>query len=175
MGRLADLVTPQNTIRAIDVFGVDLTPRRIRGLLSDVRGDKTIVDVIYAINGKPVDSVRTVENGARALPANASSCCKSNATARCCTCRSQSKGDSGHFRIASRPVRFIYETATSWAVSSASRPIGVRRRPISRPSQCIPTEVAGDFPYSARNRSLAHLLLRSQSSPLPSCAHDSEV
>jgi serine protease Do len=89
MGRLADLVTPQNAIHEIGVLGVDLTPA-IRDTLQDLRGDKGIVvalvaagtpfsqqgrlapgDVIYAINGKPVDGVERLKSALAALPQNA--------------------------------------------------------------------------------------------------------
>ena len=89
MGRLADLVTPQNAIHEIGVLGVDLTPA-IRDTLQDLRGDKGIVvalvaagtpfsqqgrlapgDVIYAINGKPVDGVERLKAALAALPQNA--------------------------------------------------------------------------------------------------------
>jgi serine protease Do len=89
MGRLADLVTPQNAIHEIGVLGVDLTPA-IRDTLQDLRGDKGIVvarvaagtpfsqqgrlapgDVIYAINGKPVDGIERLKSALAALPQNA--------------------------------------------------------------------------------------------------------
>jgi serine protease Do len=89
MGRLADLVSPQNAIHEIGVLGVDLTPA-IRDTLQDLRGDKGIVvalvavgtpysqqgrlaqgDVIYAVNGKPVDGVENLKKTLAALPQNA--------------------------------------------------------------------------------------------------------
>jgi serine protease Do len=89
MGRLADLVTPQNTIHEIGVLGVDLTPA-IRDMLHEIRGEKGIVvarvaagtpfsqqgrlapgDVIYAINGKPVDGVERLKAALAGLPQNA--------------------------------------------------------------------------------------------------------
>src|SRR4029453_976725 len=89
MGRLADLVSPQNAIQEIGVLGVDLTPA-IRDALQDLRGDKGIVvalvavgtpysqqgrlaqgDVIYAVNGKPVDGVENLKKTLAALPQNA--------------------------------------------------------------------------------------------------------
>jgi serine protease Do len=89
MGRLADLVTPQNAIREIGVFGVDLTPA-ISAVLPDLRGNKGIVvalvaagtpfsqqgrltagDVIYAINRTPVDGVERLKSVLAALPPNA--------------------------------------------------------------------------------------------------------
>jgi serine protease Do len=89
MGRLADLVTPQNAIHEIGVLGVDLTPA-IRDTLQDLRGDKGIVvalvaagtpfsqqgrlapgDVIYEINGKAVDGVERLKSALAALPQNA--------------------------------------------------------------------------------------------------------
>jgi serine protease Do len=89
MGRLADLVTPQNAIHEIGVLGVDLSPA-LRDKLQDLRGEKGIVvalvaagtpfsqqgrlaqgDVIYAINGKPVDGVERLKSALAALPQNA--------------------------------------------------------------------------------------------------------
>jgi len=89
MGRLADLVTPQNAIKDIGVYGVDLNPA-INGLLPELRAAKGIVvalvaagtplspqgrlqagDVIYAINGTPVESVERLRALLAALPANA--------------------------------------------------------------------------------------------------------
>ncbi len=89
MGRLADLVSPQNAIKDIGVYGVDLNPT-LNALLPDLRGDKGIVvalaaagtpvsqqgrlqagDVIYAINGTPVESVVRLRERLAALPANA--------------------------------------------------------------------------------------------------------
>jgi serine protease Do len=89
MGRLADLATAQNAIKDIGVYGVDLNPA-IRALLPELRGDKGIVvalvaagtplsqqgrleagDVIYAINGTPVDGVERLRALLAALPANA--------------------------------------------------------------------------------------------------------
>ena len=88
-GRLADLVTPQNAIDDIGVYGVDLNPA-INGLLPELRGTSGIVvalvaagtplsqqgrlqagDVIYAINGTPVDGVARLRTLLAALPANA--------------------------------------------------------------------------------------------------------
>ena len=79
MGRLADLVSPQNRIQEIGVFGVDLTAA-IHTLLPDLRGDKGVVvalvasgtplsqqgrltagDVIYAVNGQPVTGVERLK------------------------------------------------------------------------------------------------------------------
>jgi serine protease Do len=89
MGRLADLVTQQNAIREIGVLAIDLTPA-VGTLLRDLRGDKGIVvarvapdtpysqqgrlapgDVIYAINGKPVDGVERLKTALAGLAANA--------------------------------------------------------------------------------------------------------
>ena len=89
MGRLADLVTSQNAIQDIGVYGVDLNAA-INSLLPELRGDKGIVvalvaagtplsqqgrlqagDVIYAINGTPVGSVARLRELLAALPANA--------------------------------------------------------------------------------------------------------
>ncbi len=89
MGRLADLVTPQNAIKDIGVYGVDLNPT-INGLLPELRSAKGIVvalvaagtplspqgrlqagDVIYAVNGTLVDSVERLRALLAALPANA--------------------------------------------------------------------------------------------------------
>ena len=71
MGRLADLVTPQNTSREIGVFGVDLTPRRSAACCPMCPETRASSDVIYAINGKPVDSVERLKTMLAALPANA--------------------------------------------------------------------------------------------------------
>ena len=74
-GRLIDLVTPDNTIRALGLVGIDLTPR-IAGALPPLRRDKGVVvasvsadapysqqgrlrpgDVIYALNEKTIETV----------------------------------------------------------------------------------------------------------------------
>ena len=89
MGRLADLVTPQNAIHEIGVLGVDLTPairdtaagsawrqrhrcraRRRRHTVFSTRAPGS-GDVIYAINGKPVDGVERLKSALAALPQNA--------------------------------------------------------------------------------------------------------
>jgi serine protease Do len=89
VGRLADFVTPQNTIREIGVFGVDLNAA-ISALLDNVRGDKGVVvalvgpgtplsqqgrlaagDVIYAVNGRAIDGVERLKAALAALPVNA--------------------------------------------------------------------------------------------------------
>jgi serine protease Do len=89
VGRLADLVSPQNAIREIGVLGVDLTPA-IRETLQDLRGDKGIVvalvaagtpysqqgrlapgDVIYAINNTPLDGVERLKTALAGLAPNA--------------------------------------------------------------------------------------------------------
>jgi serine protease Do len=89
IGKLADLVTPQNTIHEIGVYGVDLTAA-IHAILPDLRGDTGIVvalvaagtplsqqgrlaagDVIYAINGKPVGGVERLKAVLAGLPPNA--------------------------------------------------------------------------------------------------------
>ena len=88
MGRLADLVTPQNAIREIGVLGVDLNAA-IGAMLPDLRRDKGIVvalvaagtpysqqgrlaagDVIYAINNKPVEGVERLKAALAALAPN---------------------------------------------------------------------------------------------------------
>jgi serine protease Do len=88
VGRLADLVTPQNAIREIGVLGVDLNVA-IGAMLPDLRQDKGIVvalvapgtpfsqqgrlaagDVIYAINNKPVEGVERLKAALAALAPN---------------------------------------------------------------------------------------------------------
>src|SRR5436190_22234146 len=89
MGRLADLVTPQNAIQDIGVYGVDLNPV-VHSLLPELRGEKGIVlalvaavtplsplgrppagDVVVALNGTTVGSVARLRELLAALPANA--------------------------------------------------------------------------------------------------------
>ena len=76
--RLSDLLSPQNTIRALGVLGLDLTPA-IKQLIPDLRGTRGVVvatvaadapysqqgrlepgDVIYELSGQPVDSIATL-------------------------------------------------------------------------------------------------------------------
>jgi serine protease Do len=89
VGRLADLVTPQNAIREIGVLGVDLTAAVVE-MLPQLRGDKGVVvalvaadspysqqgrlqagDVIYALNGALVDGVERLKAALAALTPNA--------------------------------------------------------------------------------------------------------
>ena len=89
VGRLADLVTPQNTIRQIGVLGVDLNGA-VAAMLPQLRGDKGVVvalvaadspysqqgrleagDVIYAINGAPIDGVERLKAALATLSPNA--------------------------------------------------------------------------------------------------------
>jgi S1-C subfamily serine protease len=84
-GRLSDLVSQQSPIRALGVLGLNLTPQ-IGSLLPNLRRDKGVVvatvsaaipysqqgrlqpgDVIYAINGKPVDTLADLNAAASAL------------------------------------------------------------------------------------------------------------
>jgi serine protease Do len=88
-GRLSELVSPQNTIRELGVLGLDLTPK-VAQLLPELRRDKGVVvaivspvtpysqqgrleagDVIYALNGKAVETVESLKTAMAALPANA--------------------------------------------------------------------------------------------------------
>ena len=89
VGRLSDLVSPQNSIKELGVLGIDLTPR-IAEMLGDLRGSAGVVvaivatetpysqqgrlepgDVIYAMNGKPIESVAKLRTMVGALEANA--------------------------------------------------------------------------------------------------------
>jgi serine protease Do len=89
VGRLSDLVSPQNAVKDIGIYGVDLTPA-IVDLFPDLRGTKGVVvaiaspdtpfsqqgrleagDVIYTLNGKPVESVERLKAGLAALAPNA--------------------------------------------------------------------------------------------------------
>ena len=89
VARLSDLVSPQNAIKEIGIYGVDLTPAIIT-VLPDLRGTKGVVvalasagtpfsqqgrltpgDVIYTLNGKPVESVERLKASLAALPQNA--------------------------------------------------------------------------------------------------------
>ncbi len=89
VGRLADLVTALNAIRQIGVLGVDLTAA-VGQMLPQLRGDKGVVvalvaadspysqqgrleagDVIYAINGAPIDGVERLRAALAALSPNA--------------------------------------------------------------------------------------------------------
>ena len=89
VGRLSDLVSPQNAVKEIGIYGVDLTPAII-ALLPDLRGSKGVVvalasagtpfsqqgrlrpgDVIYTLNGKPIESVERLKALLAGLPQNA--------------------------------------------------------------------------------------------------------
>ena len=83
--RLLDLLTPQNSVKALGVFVLNLTPT-IAELLPSLRRDKGVVvanvsteaffsqqgelkpgDVIYALNGKAVGSIAELKSAADAL------------------------------------------------------------------------------------------------------------
>ena len=87
-GRLTELVTPQNAIRQLGVLAIDLSPA-VAGLLPDLRHDKGVVvaavssaspysqqgkltpgDVIYSLNGQPVDTVAALRTALAALKPN---------------------------------------------------------------------------------------------------------
>ena len=86
--RLSDLLTPQNSIRALGALVLDLTPQ-IRQVLPPLRRETGVVvatvsneapysqqgqlrpgDVIYALNGKPVGSVAELKAAAESLKSN---------------------------------------------------------------------------------------------------------
>jgi S1-C subfamily serine protease len=89
-GRLVDLVTPANTVRALGILGLDLTPP-IAELLPPVRGTAGVVvaavsagspysqqgrleagDVIYSLNGRTIGGIADLRAAADALqPAQA--------------------------------------------------------------------------------------------------------
>jgi serine protease Do len=77
--RLSDLLTPQNSIRALGVVAIDLTPQ-IKQVLPELRRSRGVVvanvsgetpysqqgqlqagDVIYELNAQPIDSVATLK------------------------------------------------------------------------------------------------------------------
>ena len=83
--RLADLLTPQNSIRALGVMVIDLTPA-IAQILPQLRREKGVVvasvsaeapfsqqgrleagDVIFAMNGKPIASIADLKAAAERL------------------------------------------------------------------------------------------------------------
>jgi serine protease Do len=87
--RLTELVTPQNAVRALGILALDLSPR-ILAILPSLRFPKGVVvatvgseapfshqgsfqpgDVIYALNGKTVESVEQLKSGIDALKPNA--------------------------------------------------------------------------------------------------------
>ena len=89
VGRLADIVSPRNTIRELGVLGIDLTPR-VAEMLPELRHTTGIVvalvspetpysqqgrlqpgDVIYTFNGTPVDGVAKLRTALGAIEANA--------------------------------------------------------------------------------------------------------
>jgi serine protease Do len=86
--RLSDLLTPQNSIRALGAVVLDLSPQ-IRQVLPSLRRDAGVVvaavasdapysqqgqlqagDVIYAVNGKPIASVAELKTRAERLKPN---------------------------------------------------------------------------------------------------------
>ena len=86
--RLSDLLTPQNSIRALGAIVLDLTPQ-IRQVLPPLRRETGVVvatvssdapysqqghlqagDVIYAVNGKPIASVAELKAAAEGLKPN---------------------------------------------------------------------------------------------------------
>jgi serine protease Do len=86
--RLSDLLTPQNTIRALGALVLELTPQ-IRQVLPPLRRETGVViaavsndtpysqqgqlragDVIYAVNGKPIASVAELKAAAAQLKPN---------------------------------------------------------------------------------------------------------
>ena len=86
--RLSDLLTPQNSIRALGALVLDLTPQ-IRQLLPALRRESGVVvatvssdapysqqgqlragDVVYALNGKPIASVAELKAAAERLQPN---------------------------------------------------------------------------------------------------------
>jgi serine protease Do len=77
--RLSDLLTPQNSIRALGVVALDLTPQ-IKQVLPELRRSRGVVvatasggvpysqqgqlqagDVIYQLNGQPIESVAALK------------------------------------------------------------------------------------------------------------------
>ena len=83
--RLSDLITPQNTIRGLGVMAIDLTPQ-IQKVLPDVRRNRGVViasvsgeapysqqgqlqagDVIYELNGQPMESVAALKTAVEQL------------------------------------------------------------------------------------------------------------
>jgi serine protease Do len=87
--RLTDLVTPQNAVRELGILALELSPR-ILGILPRLRYQKGVVvagvgtetpfshqgrlqpgDVIYALNGKPIESVEQLKAALDAITPNA--------------------------------------------------------------------------------------------------------
>lgn len=87
VGRLVELVNQQGSVRALGILALDLSPE-VADLLPPLRRDKGAVvavvssstpysqqgrlqpgDVIYTLNGKPVEGVKELDSMASALPA----------------------------------------------------------------------------------------------------------